>query len=153
MIILICVLLLILTAACVYCVNNCCFGEGIFMAGSVLFGIGFIISCVAFICIAITVSSGKTISQRIEMYQEQNQKIEESITDLVENYMNYESNTFKNLSSDSAITLVSLYPELKSDTLVEQQCNLYMENNKKITELREEQINMTIYRWWLYFGK
>ena len=87
------------------------------------------------------------------MYQEQNQKIEESIADLVENYMNYEANTFKNISSDSAITLVSLYPELKSDTLVEQQCNLYMENNKKITELREEQINMTIYRWWLYFGK
>lgn len=153
MIILLLVLLLILTVVCVYCATNFDFGEETFIAGSILFGLGFTISCVVFIIIAITVSSGKTISQRIEMYQEQNQKIEESIADLVENYMNYEANTFKNISSDSAITLVSLYPELKSDTLVEQQCNLYMENNKKITELREEQINMTVYRWWLYFGK
>ena len=116
-------------------------------------GIGTLISFVAFIVLCILVIKGKTIEQRIEMYQEQNQKIEKSISDLVEKYMDYESTTFSELSPDSTITLVSLYPELKSDTLVAQQCNLYMENNRKITELREGQINLSVYKWWLYFGK
>ena len=120
---------------------------------SVFTGIGTLISFVAFIVLCILVSKGKTIEQRIEMYQEQNQKIEKSISDLVEKYMDYESTTFSELSPDSTITLVSLYPELKSDTLVAQQCNLYMENNRKITELREGQINLSVYKWWLYFGK
>lgn len=120
---------------------------------SVFTGIGTVISFVAFIVLCILVSEGKTIEQRIEMYQEQNQKIENSISDLVEKYMDYESTTFSELSPDSTITLVSLYPELKSDTLVAQQCNLYMENNRKITELREGQINLSVYKWWLYFGK
>ena len=32
---------------------------------------------------------------------------------------NYESNTYGDLKDESSITLVSLYPELKADTLVE----------------------------------
>ena len=120
---------------------------------SVFTGIGTLISFVAFAILCVLLSKGKTIEQRIEMYQEQNQKIEKSISDLVEKYMDYESTTFSELSPDSTITLVSLYPELKSDTLVAQQCNLYMENNRKITELREGQINLSVYKWWLYFGK
>lgn len=120
---------------------------------SVFTSIGTLISFAALIVLCILVSKGKIIEQCIEMYQEQNQKIEKSISDLVEKYIDYESTTFSELSPDSAITLVSLYPELKSNTLVEQQCNLYMENNQKITELREEQINLSVYKWWLYFGK
>ena len=127
--------------------------EDVFMILSILSGCSVVVASIAIIVFGILIINGKTIDKRIDMYTEQNQKIEESISDLVENYMNYESSTFKDLSPDSAITLVSLYPELKSDTLVEQQCNLYMENNKKITELKEEKINLTIYKWWLYFGK
>ena len=33
--------------------------------------------------------------------------------------MNYEANTYGDLNNESSITLVSLYPELKADTLVE----------------------------------
>ena len=97
--------------------------------------------------------NGRTIDSRIQMYVEQNQTIETSISDLVAAYMDYESETLTNLSPDSAITLVSMYPELKSDSLVEQQCNLYMENNRKITELKENAIKLSSYKWWLYFGK
>lgn len=153
MIIVLVLLFIILTILFGLLANRSCNCEDLFVSLTVFSSIGFGISFIALIILLITVSGGKTINQRIDMYQEQNNKIEENISVLVENYMNYESETFKECSSDSSITLVSLYPELKSDALVEQQCNLYIENNKKIMELKEEQINLTVKKWWLYFGK
>lgn len=93
------------------------------------------------IVLIVMVANGKTIDERIALYEEKNAEIESNISELVQNYMDYEQNTFKSVSNnDSAIVLVSLYPELKSDTLVESQCNLYIENNKKITE----------FSWWFF---
>lgn len=135
MIIVILLLLLITTMILIYIAGTDSIFDDVCELCSAFTGIGTLISFVAFIVLCILVIKGKTIEQRIEMYQEQNQKIEKSISDLVEKYMDYESTTFSELSPDSTITLVSLYPELKSDTLVAQQCNLYMENNRKITEL------------------
>lgn len=48
---------------------------------------------------------------------------------------------------------VALYPELKSDTLVQSQIEVYVENNKAIKELKSSAINASVYRWWLYFGE
>ena len=87
------------------------------------------------------------------MYTEENQNIEEAMNILVEQYMNYESDTYGNLKNESSITLVSLYPELKADTLVEKQIEIYTENNKKIKELKEKIINISNYKWLLYFGR
>lgn len=87
------------------------------------------------------------------MYTEENQNIEEDMNILVEQYMNYESDTYGNLKNESSITLVSLYPELKADTLVEKQIEIYTENNKKIKELKEKIINISNYKWLLYFGR
>lgn len=151
MIILIFVLFLIITVALIICTKKFDMDSCMFL--SIFTGIITVISLIALINISVNFSMSKTAIQRIEMYEEQNNKIESSISDLVTNYMNYESETFKECSSDSSVTLVSLYPELKSDALVEQQCNLYMENNKKIIELKEELINISVYKWWLYFGK
>lgn len=52
-----------------------------------------------------------------------------------------------------AMTNLALYPELKSDTLVQSQIEVYVENNKAIKELKSSAINASVYRWWLYFGK
>lgn len=153
MIILLFVLSLILTFICIYFAENSNIVDDLCYIGAIFSGLFCFTSFIALIVLCVIVSKGRVINQRIDMYQEQNNQIENSISDLVENYMDYESKTFKDLSPDSSITLISLYPELKSDKLVEQQCNLYMENNKKITELRESQINLTLYKWWLNFGK
>jgi hypothetical protein len=59
---------------------------------------------------------------------------------------------FTEVSPDSAITLVSLYPELKADELVKKQIEVYVANNEKIKELKEKKIMGNVYRWWLYFG-
>lgn len=133
--------------------------------------IGFLVSCVVIesdtagfflmcsgvlfviaIFLGVLVSNGRTIDEKITMYQEENNKIEKQLDTLVSNYMNYESNTYEKFKSESSVTLVSMYPELKSDKLVEEQISVYEENNKKIRELKEDKINLKVKKWWLYFG-
>lgn len=133
--------------------------------------IGFIVSCVTVeddiagfflmcsgvlfviaIFLGVLVSNGRTIDEKITMYQEENNKIEKQLDTLVSNYMDYESNTYEKFKSESSVTLVSMYPELKSDKLVEEQISVYEENNKKIRELKEDKINLKVKKWWLYFG-
>lgn len=111
--------------------------------------------CVLFviaIVLGVLVSNGRIIDEKITMYKEENTKIEKQLDTLVSNYMNYESNTYEKLKSESSVTLVSMYPELKSDKLVEEQISVYEENNKKIRELKEDKINLKVKKWWLYFG-
>lgn len=119
--------------------------------------VGFFLVCFCVLLVigmflGISVSNGKTIDEKIVMYQEENNKIEKQIDTLVSNYMNYESDTYEKIKSESSITLVSMYPELKSDKLVEEQISVYEENNKKIREFKEDKINLKVKKWWLYFG-
>lgn len=111
--------------------------------------------CVLFVIaifLGISVSNGRIIDEKIAMYQEENTKIEKQIDTLVSNYMDYESDAYEKFKSESSITLVSMYPELKSDKLVEEQISVYEENNKKIRELKEDKIKLKVKKWWLYFG-
>lgn len=114
--------------------------------------IGGIVSFIAMIVLLVESSYLITIDKRIEMYQEENTRIESQIAECVKQYQQYESEIFVETSSESAITLVSLYPELKADTLVAKQIEVYLENNNKIKELKEQSINGDVTRWWAYFG-
>lgn len=119
-------------------------------------GIGvicFIIAFIAMLCLWNSVTNLRVIDDKIAMYQEENAKIEAQIAETVTQYQQYETDIFKEVSPDSAITLVTLYPELKADTLVRKQIDVYVENNEKIKELKEEKISGSVTRWWLYFGK
>ncbi len=96
-----------------------------------------------------------TIDEKIEMYETENASIEQKINSIVENYMDYEAATygkFKNENEDY-MTLISLFPELKSDTLVKQEIDTYISNNQKIKELKEEKIDAMKTKWFLYFGR
>lgn len=95
----------------------------------------------------------RVIDEKIKLYEKQNKEIEEKIEIVVKSYMEHESETLKGLKSDSYITLVTLYPNLKADSMVKQQIKLYEDNNKKITSLREEKLDVSVTRWWVYFGK
>jgi hypothetical protein len=90
---------------------------------------------------------------RISMYEEQNAKIEKQVSVAVDKYMSHETETFKNAKSESAMTLVSLYPELKSDALISKLIDTYTSNNDKIVKLKNEKIVAHRARWWIYFGK
>lgn len=125
------------------------------MVGGFMIGIGTVVGIIALIvAISLTfcVADLAVIDDKIEMYQEENAKIEAQIATTVEKYQQYESNIFTEVTPDSSITLVALYPELKSDTLVQSQIEVYIQNNEKIKSLRESKINGSVYSWWLYFG-
>lgn len=121
-------------------------------------GVGILVGCFL-ICLLLTavfggfVINGRTIQSKIEMYQTENKDIETSMDTLVKQYMDYESGTYGDLKGQSSITLVSLYPDLKSDELVKSQLEVYVNNNNKIKKLKEKLINVSNWRWWLYFGK
>lgn len=115
--------------------------------------VGAAISILSFVIVTIEFSGTFTIDEKIAMYMEENQNIENQIDEIVRNYMEYESDTFIELKGDDAITLVNLYPELKSDELIKAQINTYQTNNAKLKELKETKINARVYKWWIYFGK
>ena len=49
------------------------------------------------------------------------------------------------------VVLVERYPELKSNELVKQQLDLYIENNEEIKDLKLEQLKKYKYELWLFF--
>ena len=118
-------------------------------------GVGMVVGFFALlglIIVGVNVKSLSVIDDRIAMYEEENARIEQQIADVVEQYQKYETDIFREVAPESAVTMVSLYPELKSDSLVQAQIEVYTENNKTIRDLRDKQIKGNVYRWWLYFG-
>ncbi len=99
------------------------------------------------------IGQAKIIDKKITMYQEENKNIEEQINNLVKEYMEYEGSTLKEFSSESSITLITMYPDLKSDELVKTQIETYTKNNNKIKELKEDKLDYRLAKWWIYFGK
>ena len=112
-----------------------------------------IISTIVTIVLLVCVLNRVNIEKKIAIYEEENTNIEQQIADTVKQYQEYETGIFTEVAPESSITLVALYPELKSDTLVQSQIDVYVENNKTIKELKSSAINAPVYRWWLYFGK
>lgn len=114
---------------------------------------GFFIALIAFISILSIVLTEPTIDSKIELYQSQNAEIESKVQATVASYLAHERQTYKDLTPDNAIAVVSAYPELHSNELVKKQIEVYEDNNKKILGLKEEKLNQSIYKWWLYFGR
>lgn len=118
--------------------------------GAVILGI---FDAIIIVTIIYYYTNGITAKPKIKMYEEENTRIEEKINTLVLNYMEYEGKTLKEFKTDNSMLLVNLYPDLKSDKLVEEQIKIYNDNNKKIKELKEYEIDLKIGKWLLYFGK
>lgn len=100
-------------------------------------GILFIIAACVICGLLFDMSFSLKAKEKIQMYQEENENIESQAGQLVANYMEYESDTYEKFKSEDSITLVSMYPELKSDTLVNTQIEIYNDNNKKIKKLKK----------------
>lgn len=116
--------------------------------GSIVLGVSLIVTIV----IAIEYSGHMTINEKIEIYKQENANIENQMSIVVSKYMGFETETLEKFKNESSTTLVSLYPELKSNTLVTKQLELYVENNKVIKSLECERLKYRVYAWWLFFG-
>ena len=113
--------------------------------------IGFIALIGIFVNIGLLVR-GRTLDDKIAMYEQENTAIEQSVDVLVKDYYKHESDTYSSLKPENAVLFASAYPELQSNELATKQLEIYVENNNKIKELKEDQINLSRNRFWLYFG-
>ena len=114
---------------------------------------GFVIKLGVLVYLLIKLIEMRVINEKIELYTNQNNEIENKIAVVVKQYMEHENKTFKDLKTDTSyITLTTLYSELKSDKSIEKEIDLYEANNEKIITLKEQKINERVYKWWLYFG-
>lgn len=93
------------------------------------------------------------IDERLFIYEEQQAEIENQVSLVIESYKDYENIMFDRPDTYNPMILISTYPELKTDTLMQKQCDLYIANNQKICELKEEKIKLQRYKYLLYFGK
>lgn len=117
---------------------------GVVIVGIALLGI--------FINIGILIY-GRTFDDKIEMYEEENLRIEQSVNVLVKDYYKHESDTYSSLKPENAVLFASAYPELQGNDLAMKQLEVYVDNNNKIKELKEDQIALSRNRFWLYFGR
>ena len=114
--------------------------------------IGFIALIGIFVNIGFLVY-GRTLDDKIAMYEQENAAIEQSVDVLVKDYYKHESDTYSSLKPENAVLFASAYPELQSNELATKQLEIYVENNNKIKGLKEDQINLSRNRFWLYFGR
>lgn len=98
------------------------------------------------------IATSHAIEQKIAMYEEENDEIEAKMEVLVKQYMEFEKETFGELKSESYITLISYYPDLKSDELVQRQLDVYENNSRNLKSLRQDLINISKSKWRVYFG-
>lgn len=123
-----------------YCILN--------TIGAIIAGV----SIIVILILGIQYSNVLVIDNKITMYEEENTKIENQIATVVSNYQQYEQDTFKSVKIEDLTFTVSLYPELKSDTLVQEQIKVYLNNNEQIKQLKTQKLDYQVYGWWLGLG-
>lgn len=118
-----------------------------------LVGFGLMIKLVIMAVLLGKIVNGRVIDDKIKLIENQNKEIEEKVELTVKEYMNFEKETLSEFKSDSYIQLANLYPDLKSNGLVQNQIKLYQANNKSIIKLKQEKLEISNYKWWVYFGR
>lgn len=95
----------------------------------------------------------KVQEQKIEMYQEENSKMETSIAGAIEKYLEHEYDIFVEISPpDETQTFLIAYPELQSSELVKYQLETIKTNNDQIKVLKNELLDVKIWKFLVYFG-
>lgn len=120
--------------------------------GMFLGGISTLAIVIIMIVGGVIISQNRIIDTKIEMYIEENTNIETSVTTTVEKYLEHEFNIFDSLQGENIQTLLVVYPEINSNELVKKQIEIFVENNNKIKELKEQKLNIEVWKWWVYFG-
>ena len=153
-------MLLVILGVCIALIVLAIIGYNVWDWDGICAGISVPAVCVMIACgialvfLGVSVSELPIIDDKIAMYQEENQNIENQIAEVVTQYQKYENDIFTGIAENNAdaMFLITLYPELKSDTLVAKQIEVYVNNNQKIKELKEQKLYGKVYKWWLYFG-
>lgn len=132
---------------------------GIFINVDGLYGIGMgmfvIFSSMSLLVGGVYNYESTTIDSRLTVLEEQNQVILNQIEPLVQQALNYESNTYKDFKFDAAkiIAFTQLYPELKANDFLNKQIEVILANQKEIKQLKLDKASLNAYHFWLWTPK
>lgn len=91
-------------------------------------------------------------NKQIEIYETEMTTIQETINDVVANYLDHEKDTYAALTPENAVIFASIYPELSSSELVKRQLEIYNEYLVSIKNCKLRLAGISTTKWWLYFG-
>ena len=115
------------------------------VAGCAIFGIWTIWNV---ICVA----SGFGIQEKIQIYEDQNAQIEQSIDAAVKAYCAHEQITYVQMSDGAVALVAAAYPELASSELVKTQMEVWTSNSSELKDLKSDLVDFHRAQYFLYFG-
>ena len=115
------------------------------VAGCAIFGIWTIWN-------VICVSSGFGIQEKIQIYEDQNTQIEQSIDAAVKAYCEHEQITYVQMSDGAVALVAAAYPELASSELVKTQMEVWTSNSNELKDLKSKLVDFHRAQYFLYFG-
>ena len=119
-------------------------------------GVGMAIFIVFFFVTALVVGlynyDKSTINNRLAVLEEQNQLVLSQIEPLVQQALEYESNTYKDFKLDAAkvIAFTQLYPDLKANNFLNKQIDIILANQEEIKQLKLDKASLNAYHFWLW---
>lgn len=100
----------------------------------------------------IIVASGFGIQEKIEIYEDQNAQIEQSIDAAVKAYCEHEQITYVQMSDGAVALVAAAYPELASSELVKTQMEVWTSNSSELKDLKSDLVDFHRAQYFLYFG-
>lgn len=100
----------------------------------------------------IVVASGFGIQEKIQIYEDQNTQIEQSIDTAVKAYCEHEQITYVQMSDGAVALVAAAYPELASSELVKTQMEVWTSNSKELKDLKSDLVDFHRAQYFLYFG-
>ena len=96
-----------------------------------------------------------TANAQLEVLNEQNEIVLAQIEPLVQQSMNYESNTYKEfkLTPENIVAFGNMYPQLQANSFIQSQINIIVKNQKEIKDLKLRIASLNAYRLWLWTKK
>ena len=133
------------------CTKDDDIGLGFCVFGELSF-IGTFIAIIA--CLGCYNSTKSTAKEQIAVIEEQNTIILEQLEPLVNKYMEYEKDTYKEfkLSGEKLLLISQAYPELKSDTFVQTQIDTVLKNQNRIMAIKLSIARLNAYKLWICMG-
>lgn len=96
-----------------------------------------------------------TIDSRLAVLEEQNTTVLTQVEPLVQQALNYESSTYKDLKLDvnKLIIFAQMYPELKANSFLNKQIDIILANQEEIKRLKLDKASLNAYHFWLWTPK
>jgi heme/copper-type cytochrome/quinol oxidase subunit 2 len=122
----------------------------------VIFVLATIATLIGLIITSVSLANTRVLEEKISFYRENNVEIETRLENAVSAYLSHESQTYNNIieaAGGDLTAILIVLPELQSSQHITKLLEVYENNNEIIRGLELRKINISLQRWWLYFGR